>query len=473
MRVSYVASIGATALAVGNTVNVLTLDQCDSIAQEKCNLTDYVLPFPCSEYDTHELLVQNFHVLCAGNDEAAMKHSMNRSNCVEAVRRKLPIRGPFVPQRVPIPGDHALGKTWWMAPGWRLSSGWVRRWNDLLRSFPNLLKGIPVSTDPKNASFLLSSTGKLSKAIWTKRLREYEMDNGCTPGQLTPRTIHIADERECLSLRSSEMRARMWFVKDAAKDWGEGITVRSTEAIIPEHMCGNTSSPMLLSEYITPVWLIDERKWDSRHFILIASIKPLVVFWRTGYMQMSMRPFDIDSSDMDVHVTNPHLATKYTTDWSQFLKPFEETLLQDLQRVQSNGSAARRVGMIKSRIANLALAWLFSFRNLLRCVGSHEDDTCFQFIGFDVTMTREGIPFLLDVNLYPAFRYAPSNIYEQNVASIAEMSHIVSTLRIASSGRRKIDWPRFRHWQLIFDEEDDKFYERSENSLLLREGQCV
>ena len=98
------------------------------------------------------------------------------------------------------------------------------------------------------------------------------------------------------------------------------MPIRTTRQILATLRCSRDISALpLLSQYVTPVWTIDRRKWDLRLYLLIASIEPLIVLWRPGYLQASMEPFRMGSSRVAVHVTNPQQGELMTTNWSEFL----------------------------------------------------------------------------------------------------------------------------------------------------------
>ena len=45
-------------------------------------------------------------------------------------------------------------------------------------------------------------------------------------------------------------------------------------------------------------------KFDFRTYLLVASLKPQLVFYHDGFVRKSDRPYDIHSKDLNVHITN-------------------------------------------------------------------------------------------------------------------------------------------------------------------------
>ena len=210
------------------------------------------------------------------------------------------------------------------------------------------------------------------KEKWAGHIIRYDKRNGCQPAQVSPEAIDLSIAAECKMFaerKPSRKRNKWWFVKSPHGTGGKGIDIRTTLEVKASLSCRDAkATPLLLSQYVTPVWTIRGRKWDVRVYLLIVSTNPLVAMWRPGYLQSSMEQFYIKSKDPAVHITNPHFSQGKTKDWGEFLWHFEQTLLEDLQR-QSHPNAFAGLLRYKKLLGNMhsvILQWLYAVRKIWR-----------------------------------------------------------------------------------------------------------
>jgi len=61
---------------------------------------------------------------------------------------------------------------------------------------------------------------------------------------------------------------------------------------------------ILFLSYIMNPLLINGKKFDIRCYMLISSVKPLIVLYHSGYLRLSMFDFDAQDQNLLTHLTN-------------------------------------------------------------------------------------------------------------------------------------------------------------------------
>lgn len=56
--------------------------------------------------------------------------------------------------------------------------------------------------------------------------------------------------------------------------------------------------------------LIHGKKFDIRCYMLISSVKPLIVLYHSGYVRLSMFDFDPNDGNLLTHLTNQYMQKK-------------------------------------------------------------------------------------------------------------------------------------------------------------------
>lgn len=62
--------------------------------------------------------------------------------------------------------------------------------------------------------------------------------------------------------------------------------------------------------YISNPLLLEQRKFDIRAYLLIVSAHPYLVFCHHGYVRLSCLPYQCDSDELGVHLTNQYVQKK-------------------------------------------------------------------------------------------------------------------------------------------------------------------
>lgn len=64
-------------------------------------------------------------------------------------------------------------------------------------------------------------------------------------------------------------------------------------------LCGIVNEDMIAQKYIAnPLLIYDRQKFDFRVYVLIASMNPLIAYYRDGFVRVSLQKYDAQTSEV-------------------------------------------------------------------------------------------------------------------------------------------------------------------------------
>ena len=75
--------------------------------------------------------------------------------------------------------------------------------------------------------------------------------------------------------------------------------------------CGEVHTEYLIQKYIENPLLINNKKFDFRVYMAIASMDPLLILYHDGFLRITLNSYNESSLDASVHLTNTALAMEY------------------------------------------------------------------------------------------------------------------------------------------------------------------
>ena len=200
-------------------------------------------------------------------------------------------------------------------------------------------------------------------------------------------------------LVKNENTTRMWAKKPHASLHGLGITIYTSSKDILRDIdvksCykNKRKALFIVQEYIhNPALLEGKYKFDFRTYLLIASVKPTLLFFHEGFGRKADQLFNPGMSDVNTHVTN---AISQSTDNHHFWS-FRE-MREDLRR-SAFSTDNRRDYFETSLIPQLKRATRFAFEAHRNVHQISRRKGTFHMIGFDWTLDQDGHVFLLEGN---------------------------------------------------------------------------
>lgn len=194
-----------------------------------------------------------------------------------------------------------------------------------------------------------------------------------------------------------------------------------------ETMILNLGIFVIFSEYVDRPLLIDGLKFDMRIYVVILKLDPLEIYlYEEGLARFAtvnyQRPTSKNLHEAFMHLTNYSLnkrsstykhahdnqqtdasKRKLTLVWSQLRQSFTDEEIANAKQ------------LIKDMINKTILAFLPELRvqYAMEMPTSRKQNRCFQIIGFDVLLTDELKPILLEVNANPSLRIDYDHINDE------------------------------------------------------------
>ena len=150
-------------------------------------------------------------------------------------------------------------------------------------------------------------------------------------------------------------------------------------------------TPCIVQKYISNPFLIEQRKWDMRVYVLVTDFHPLTVYiYKEGLARFSSENYD--TSDLEnkfSHLTNASI-NKYNTESGNNKWDFSSLEMY----LESQGVSYTTLWKRIQKIVVLTLVTLIPTVPQIDC--------CFELLGFDIIIDENIKPWILEVNSSPA-----------------------------------------------------------------------
>ncbi|NXC52863.1 TTL11 polyglutamylase, partial [Aleadryas rufinucha] len=180
-------------------------------------------------------------------------------------------------------------------------------------------------------------------------------------------------------------------------------------------LTGSTQSrPAVVQEYICKPLLVDKLKFDIRLYVLLKSLEPLEIYIaKDGLSRFCTEPYQ-EPSLKNLHQVFMHL-TNYSLNIhsGNFIHSdsvntgSKRTFSSILCRLSSKGADVKKLW---SDIISLVIKTIIALTPELKVYYQSDipagkpGPTCFQILGFDILLTKNLKPMLLEVNANPSMR---------------------------------------------------------------------
>lgn len=337
----------------------------------------------------------------------------------------------------------------------------------------------------------------IGKNKWARTLREYGESRGCM--KVSPATYDLKDTKDAAEVLSlpKELTQQMFFKPPGGSN-GAGVQVTSLShhrwqcgcewaqpSFWLRRLCGRSwidaaanclsvcEEPSLAQLYVRNPWLLGGKKFDSRVYVFVASVSPLVVLMRPGFVKVSKTAYHLNSTDLLTHVV------KDVAD-DQMLH--HDTLLQDLinQHGKLEGESRFRQS-VENQVAAVS-HFLFANRgwflkHLCNCTPPCQDCSGHGYYGVDLIASRSEVPAadvqwsIVDFTSRPAWRSKTWVSNDAYYAALEAMQSLFAGREGCHSGKRSVcPWSRrskYVYWSEIINE-----YAAPHSEAILESARC-
>ena len=291
--------------------------------------------------------------------------------------------------------------------------------------------------------------GNKGQQLWCRR--DFVDLQGCDFDDLdiSPMQYNMFEDGECDKFFSMadlpHRKNKMFLAKPILSEHGDGIRIFHGTARLKEEfgMDCSKKKPFIIMDYVSNPALVNGRKADLRTFILVASLKPKLVFYHEGYSRLTSENYTTNSSDPVIHITNSRNQSMFQ---GRFLN---HTQLALKLRDQHNFDAERFKNYVRKRAKAVSR---FVFEAALTEVRHIQGR--FQLYAMDWSIDENGKLGLLEVNAAPLIASFPwigltPKIWED----FFDLVLLIQTRPNQINGTLTVkDGFRYEGWELIFNE---------------------
>ncbi len=207
--------------------------------------------------------------------------------------------------------------------------------------------------------------------------------------------------RDRTALEATMNRGKSPFiVKPSGQGEGHGIfVVNNFDEILERREIQHNS--MVVQPLLTDPYLVNEKKFDFRTYVLVTSVLPLRAYiYKEGLVRFASSKYNRSASrggDERQYLTNTSIGKKYTN-LANLTWTFEK-LKSYFSSVGVNGEEVFE--SINDAIVRTLLLAEYRFqRDFTLNLGGYDCQSCFQLLGIDVILDSSLNPFVIEVSKY-------------------------------------------------------------------------
>mmetsp|Transcript_95831 Transcript_95831/g.293072 ORF Transcript_95831/g.293072 Transcript_95831/m.293072 type:complete len:446 (-) Transcript_95831:9-1346(-) len=190
--------------------------------------------------------------------------------------------------------------------------------------------------------------------------------------------------------------------------------------------------PYVVQRYLSDPLLIGGKKFDLRLYVLVTSYAPLVVYmYRSGFARFSHSRFSMDSiSDPMVHLTNVAVQ-KHSEHYDE--KRGGKWDLHSMKMYLLAREDPEKVNLLFREIQDVIIYSLLSVQKVII-----QDKHCFELYGYDIMISADLKPWLIEVNASPSLTANTADDYAMKFALLDDTLTVLDLERYLSGSESQI-----------------------------------
>ncbi|CAF1184520.1 unnamed protein product [Rotaria sp. Silwood1] len=254
--------------------------------------------------------------------------------------------------------------------------------------------------------------------------------------QFVPETFKLDEKNDRDAFFNTHKPGDVWICKPSGLNQGKGIyLVRDIESLKSKFAEMDSMDkkkqismkPMkrVIQRYIMNPLLVQGKKFDIRCYMLISTVKPLLIFYHSGYIRLSMFDFDNNDENLLTHLTNQYMQKK-DPKYYDIKEDTAWTMEQFNDYINKNVASSKNLeqdwvlNVLPKMIQRIMLNVIESIRmRLKRRVG------CFGLYGYDFMIDQDMKVWLIEINVNPALT-TNTNTLVQAIPPVVKESILLS-----------------------------------------------
>eukprot|EP00753_Platysulcus_tardus_P020695 PLAT8340.2.p1 GENE.PLAT8340.2~~PLAT8340.2.p1 ORF type:complete len:300 (+),score=159.98 PLAT8340.2:223-1122(+) len=286
----------------------------------------------------------------------------------------------------------------------------------------------------------------------------YAVRRKCPLEELQPLTFNLDSQRQCKqflqpknSARSAERMKTTWMFKPNMGSMGAGLTLHNFTHF---QQLGCSALEGAVQRYIPNPLLYKSRKFDLRSYVLIASLNPLVVFYKHGFMRVSLPKFNATSKDMRVHLVNSHVQQAKSDCEVLTHRVSPQQLAHELHRRGRVRSASAYADHLRKQMMHATQVVVLAIKSRLIAL----KDTFFVF-GLDAMLDDDLRVHIIEINSMPASSPVSNFTAHLMQDAVTEVIDILGEVEVRRKQKLPLnDFCTPRTYELVLSEDRRKPY---------------
>eukprot|EP00440_Ansanella_granifera_P016875 gb/GFBE01018337.1/.p1 GENE.gb/GFBE01018337.1/~~gb/GFBE01018337.1/.p1 ORF type:complete len:480 (+),score=126.79 gb/GFBE01018337.1/:1-1440(+) len=181
------------------------------------------------------------------------------------------------------------------------------------------------------------------------------------------------------------------------------------------------AEPYVVQRYLSDPLLVGGKKFDLRLYVLVTSYNPLTVYmYRSGFARFSHARFSMNAADLSdamIHLTNVAVQ-KHNENYDE--KRGGKWDLHSLKLYLQQTEDPEKVSQLFCAIQDVILFSLLSVQKVMI-----QDKHCFELYGYDIMISKDFKPWLIEVNASPSLSANTAADYEMKFALLDDVLTIL------------------------------------------------